>query len=270
MEAQPQPNPYMATNGMSRFDSIDKEKIGMCEIHPQSALFLYCQQNPQCDTQNPYMCLECQDPEGRHPHLGLYRDSYCNKLNLNFQVLFDKTENLNNAVVEKLKQQGIIINWASEQNKKFHNPQNGTARDRLNEDSQELLNIMKQVSDARDRVNQYCLEYKVVEMLEELKMIPIVEEFLQRVDYLRNLDADLVFNEYKHVFLMRNPDISEAERGNQEFLNRHSQLQIRAIFEENDQLKAQNISVANQLTSLQQDVNEILDKLQIIQDTQTF
>eukprot|EP00347_Sterkiella_histriomuscorum_P019445 403341604 len=229
--------PIPTTNILGRADQLDPAKLGTCETHKNLLLF-YCQKTPKCDAKNPYFCMECGEEGGKHSHELKPRDKYCIKMNQDFSLLFNKTEKFHDKAVEKYKQQEIIMTWASKQFKKIQNPQNTPTKEKLSDDYQEIVSTMKKVKDTRDRMNQNCIDYKVVEMEEDIKMIFQVEKFLTRVDYFQSLDDDLVFKEYKQVFKLRNPEISPSEMKNQEFINRHTKFQIRALFEEFDQLKA--------------------------------
>eukprot|EP00347_Sterkiella_histriomuscorum_P012614 403367893 len=263
MNAKPQHvNPTLL---LTRAQSLNLDKLGVCEIH-NTVSFYYCQKSPQCVENKPYFCSECAEVGGTHLHPLMARDKFCNQRNQEFQQIFDLMESLHDASVDKYKQQEVILVWASKEFKKLQNPQNTPAKDRLSEDYRDIVSYFKKVSDARDKINQYCVDYKAVEIVEIMKMIPEVQSFIKRVDYYRKLDADLIFKEYKSVFQQRNPN-TFAERRNQEFVNRHAQFQIRALFEENDDLKAQNELMTNVIIKILGKLNISNDK---DQDAKTF
>eukprot|EP00347_Sterkiella_histriomuscorum_P004121 403361673 len=219
-----------------RAEQLDPVKIGICEIH-NNLLIYYCQQTPKCEAKNPYFCKECGEEEGKHSHELKRRDDYCIKMYLHFQWLFEKMERIHDEAVRKYKQQEIIISWANEQLKQTQNLHYGHSKDILRDDYQEILSTMRKVEVTRDRIKLNFIDYKVVEIEEDMKMIPQVKKFLIRVDYFQILDDDFVFKKYKEVFKLRNPCISPAEMKNLEFINRHTKFQIYALFEEFDQLK---------------------------------
>lgn len=69
--------------------------------------------------------------------------------------------------------------------------------------------MMEKTKKIKDLIDQYTLDYKVIEMKKLLEECKPVVQFFESVEYYRSLDLDMIYEEYKSVFVMRNQDVSE-------------------------------------------------------------
>lgn len=45
------------------------------------------------------------------------------------------------------------------------------------------------------------LDYKVKELLEIMKSVPSIQEFIKDMSYMKKLDINLIYDQYKDVFM---------------------------------------------------------------------
>jgi hypothetical protein len=61
--------------------------------------------------------------------------------------------------------------------------------------------MLMHVKRKREEMEEYNMDYKVVEMQEIINTIPGFEKFVQEMSYLQDLDLGLVYDTYKEVFM---------------------------------------------------------------------
>lgn len=54
--------------------------------------------------------------------------------------------------------------------------------------------MQQHVSESRARAEELILDYNVVELLEIMKDIPKIEEFLTEMEYMKAVNIDVVYN----------------------------------------------------------------------------
>ena len=50
-------------------------------------------------------------------------------------------------------------------------------------------------------MEQFTLDYKVKELIDIMKSVPSIKEFIKEMAYMRKLDINLVYDQYKKVFM---------------------------------------------------------------------
>ena len=61
--------------------------------------------------------------------------------------------------------------------------------------------MLQHVQLKKQEVEQFTLDYKVKELLEIMKSVPSIKDFIKEMAYMKTLDINLVYDQYKKVFM---------------------------------------------------------------------
>eukprot|EP00347_Sterkiella_histriomuscorum_P006745 403351594 len=214
---------------------FDSSKVGTCDKGCNLPAMYFCfksedKEKGPCVAGVSYFCQDClEGPD--HDHRSIARDRESQRLFQEFSLVFNEVEDLHAHVINSYIPFQDIINWAQEQLEKMNNQdyEEEQAKD-LKQDYQYVDQMLQHVQLKKQEVEQFTLDYKVKELLEIMKSVPSIKDFIKEMAYMKTLDINLVYDQYKKVFMSDEAFVEDFDN-NMAFQNQYYQLVNRALKE---------------------------------------